>query len=70
MLGRGTLPDPRPLAIDLNGKPHAPTGPLTVTQDLAGVSEVDVCIVAVKSQHTLAAAAAVRTGLPPSTTVV
>ncbi|MBP7685041.1 MAG: NAD-binding protein, partial [Deltaproteobacteria bacterium] len=41
LVGRSTRPDPRPLAIDLNGEPHAPTGPLTVTQDLAGVSEVD-----------------------------
>ncbi len=70
LVGRSTLPDARPLAIDLNGKVHAPTGPLSVTQDLAGISEVDVCIVAVKSQHTLAAAAAVRAALPPSTTVV
>jgi 2-dehydropantoate 2-reductase len=70
LVGRSALPDPRPLAIDLHGKPHAPTGPLTVTQDLAGLSEVDVCIVAVKSQHTVHAANAVRAALPPSTTVV
>ena len=70
LVGRSTLPDPRPLAIDLRGKTHAPTGPLAVTRDLAGLSEVDVCLVAVKSQHTVAAAAAVRAALPPGTTVV
>jgi 2-dehydropantoate 2-reductase len=70
LVGRSTLPDRAAAGHRPGGKVHAPTGPLTVTQDLAGASEVDVCLVAVKSQHTVAAAAAVRAALPPSTTVV
>lgn len=70
LVGRSALPDPRPLAIDLQGKVHATTSPLAVTQDLASVTQVDVCFVAVKSQHTVAAATAIRAALSPSATVI
>lgn len=70
LVGRSTLPDASPVAIDLGGKRHAPASPLAVAQDLQRLGEPDVCIVAVKSQHTEAAAEALRSVLPACTTVV
>lgn len=70
LVGRSALPGAKPLAIDLSGKRHAAAVPLRVTCELADVGEVDVCIVAVKSQHTVEAAEGLRGTLSPSTTVV
>lgn len=70
LVGRSALPNASPLAIDLGGKHHAPTSPLAVARDLTRLGEPDVCIVAVKSQHTAAAAEALRGALPASATVV
>lgn len=70
LVGRSALPHPNPVAFDLSGKSHTPLRALRVTRDLAEVGTPEVCIVAVKSQHTAAAAEAVRTTLSPRTTVV
>lgn len=70
LVGRSVLPDASPVAIDLGGERHAPASPLSVARDLTRLGEPDLCIVAVKSQHTVAAAEALRSALPPRTTVV
>lgn len=66
----GKEPGPVPTAVDADGVVYVPSNSLVQTSDPQNLTDVDVCLVAVKTSAVAAVAETLSKNLPPSAVVV